>query len=72
MLGCLLYAVSGGDGNTSARYLFLFTIERQCLACILLIDGSLGSYVITKTGLFLVDFGLISLRAISLGTLYSV
>ena len=48
---CLLKAVSGGSGKHSARC-WSCTIDRQCLACILAMDGSLGSYLVAKTGLF--------------------
>ena len=45
MLGCLLYAVSGGLGKTSFRYLCLLAIKRQCLAIMPVTGGSLGSKV---------------------------
>ena len=46
----VLYTVSGGLGNTSAKYFFALTIECQCLACILSTERSLGSYVTRNTG----------------------
>ena len=45
-----------GEGKTSAKYWFLVTIVLQCLACSLVMEGSLGSYVTANTGLFFSSF----------------
>ena len=65
--GCLQKAVSGGLGNTSFRCWFWPSIDRQCLACTLKIEGSLGSYVTAKTGLLVCFCLFVSLRAANLG-----
>ena len=46
----------GGCGNVSNKY-GSFTIVLQCLLSIPVIEGSLGSYVIAKTGLNASDLG---------------
>ena len=61
----------GGEGKTSAKCWFLLTIVLQCLACILVMEGSLGSYVTANTGLlFFLLIGTF-FRAASLGTLFA-
>ena len=62
----LLYATSGGKGNVSARC-GSFTIVLQCFFIIPDIEGSLGSKVITNTGLTLFLLLVTFLRASALG-----
>ena len=49
--GATLYATSGGWGKTSSSLGSLATIDLQCLLAMEVMEGSLGSYSITKTGL---------------------
>ena len=49
MFGWCLKANNGGLWKTSARYLFFFVIERQCLICKLEMDGNLGLYGVANT-----------------------
>ena len=67
-LDCLLYAVKGASGNTSAKYWFWLVIDLQCLVCMLFMAGNLGWYVMANTGLFVCLFFVTFLRANSLGT----
>ena len=47
----LLNAVKGFSGKHSFKYWFLLTMDLQCFACIVCIEGSLGSYLIANNGL---------------------
>ena len=58
----------GGLGKTSLRYFSLPTIDLQCLACRLEMEGSRGSYVIANTGLFVFFSMFLFFRAACLGT----
>ena len=57
----------GGLGNTSFRCWFWPTIDRQCLACRLEIEGSLGLYFNANTGLLVCFCLFFCLRAANLG-----
>ena len=72
IFGWHLKAVNGGLWNTSARYLFLFVIERQCFICRLGIDGNLGSYGVANTGLLFSFFCDTFLSNFSLGILLAL
>ena len=47
----MLHCGRGGWGNTSAKYWFWLTMDRQCLAWIGWRLGSLGSYRVARTAL---------------------
>ena len=60
-----------GEGKTSAKYWFLFTIVLQCLACKLVMEGNLDLYVTANTGLLFLLLAGTFLRAASLGTFFA-
>ena len=51
-----LKSVRGGLGKQCAKYWSWLTIDLQCLACIVGIEGSLGSNLITNIGPFSIFF----------------
>ena len=69
---CFLKAVKGGSLKTSSKYLSWYFMDLQCLACIVCIAGSLGSYFRQNTGQFLTVFLVFTFRsAIFLGICYA-
>ena len=55
-LGATLYATRGGAGKTSWSFGSLETIDLQCLLAMEVMEGSLGSYWTTNTGLACFSF----------------
>ena len=55
-LFCLLNAVKGGSSKTSLWYEYCTPIDLQCLATIIGIEGSRGSYFMANTGRFFLFF----------------
>ena len=62
-----LYATRGGSGNTSLNFGSWVVIDLQCFLTIWVIEGSLGSYSITNTGLWFPTSWFTFFRASNLG-----